>query len=113
MYRIFIAIACAVAVIPLAAQELAGSRPNIVFVLADDMGYGDARCFGGETSKIPTPHLDKLAAEGMRFTNALTTGSICVPSRAGIMSGTYAFRNQQGGDLGQCLLQCRVRLVRN
>jgi arylsulfatase A-like enzyme len=76
----------------LAAQELSGSRPNIVFVLADDMGYGDARCFGGDSSKIPTPHLDKLAAEGMRFTSALTTGSICVPSRTGIMSGTYAFR---------------------
>jgi arylsulfatase A-like enzyme len=95
MHRIFIAIAClAVSIASLTAEELAGSRPNIVFVLADDMGYGDARCFGGATSKIPTPHLDKLAAEGMRFTSALTTGSICVPSRAGIMSGTYAFRNR-------------------
>ena len=67
-------------------------KPNIVFVLADDLGYGDVKCFGGKRCRIATPHFDRLAAEGMRFTDAHAIGSVCVPSRIGIMTGRYAWR---------------------
>ncbi|MCW1887763.1 arylsulfatase [Luteolibacter flavescens] len=64
--------------------------PNIVFILADDMGYGDPRHAGG---KAPTPHIDRLAAEGMRFTDAHTSSSVCTPTRYGLMTGRYNWRS--------------------
>jgi arylsulfatase A len=67
-------------------------RPNIVFVLADDLGYGDVKCFGGKRCRIRTPNFDRLAADGMRFTDAHAIASVCVPSRIGIMTGRYAWR---------------------
>ncbi len=67
-------------------------QPNIIFILADDLGYGDVKSFGGELSKIPTPNFDRLANEGMRFTHALSYASVCVPSRISIMTGRYPFR---------------------
>ena len=66
--------------------------PNIVFVLADDLGFGDIKSFGGERCQIETPHFDRLAKEGMRFTHAYAIASVCVPSRVGVMTGRYAFR---------------------
>lgn len=69
----------------------AGAQPNIVFILADDMGYGDPRCFNPQ-SKIATPHIDRLAAEGMRFTDAHAPGSYCIPSRYGLLTGRYPLR---------------------
>ena len=68
------------------------SPPNIVFILADDLGYGDIEAFGGDKCNIDTPHFDRLCAEGMKFTNAHVTDSVCVPSRTSIMTGRYAFR---------------------
>ena len=68
------------------------SRPNIVFILADDLGYGDIEAFGGDRCNIDTPHFDRICAEGMKFTNAHVTDSVCVPSRTSIMTGRYAFR---------------------
>src|ERR1043165_1943535 len=68
------------------------SKPNIVFILADDMGYGDPHCFNAE-SKIPTPNIDRLAGDGMRFTDAHAPGAVCVPSRYGLLTGRYPFRN--------------------
>lgn len=68
--------------------------PNIVLILADDMGYGDLKCFNTE-SKIPTPNIDKLAAEGMRFTDAHAPGTTCTPSRNGLLTGRYPFRNNR------------------
>ena len=68
------------------------SKPNIVFILADDMGYGDPHCFNAD-SKIPTPNIDRLAGEGMRFTDAHAPGAVCVPSRYGLLTGRYPFRN--------------------
>ena len=65
--------------------------PNIVIILADDMGYGDAGCFNPQ-SKIPTPNLDRLAQEGLRFTDAHAPGPLCVPSRYGLVTGRYPFR---------------------
>lgn len=78
-------------------------RPNIVFILADDLGYGDVKAFGGDRCKIDTPHFDRLCADGMKFTNAHVTDSVCVPSRTSIMTGRYAFRfgkAEQGGPWG-------------
>jgi arylsulfatase A-like enzyme len=66
-------------------------RPNIIFILADDMGYGDPGCYN-PASAIPTPNIDRLAAEGIRFTNAHAPGSWCVPSRYGLLTGQYPLR---------------------
>lgn len=65
-------------------------KPNFVFILADDMGYGDVSHAGG---KIPTPFLDQLRAEGMRFTDAHTTSSVCTPTRYGLLTGRYNWRS--------------------
>lgn len=67
------------------------NKPNIVYILADDMGYGD---MGGNNpaSKIPTPNLDRLAAQGMRFTDAHAPSSVCTPSRYAILTGRYCWR---------------------
>lgn len=67
------------------------THPNIVIILVDDMGYGDPGCYNAE-SKIPTPHMDSLAREGMRFTDAHSAGPLCHMSRYGLMTGRYPFR---------------------
>ena len=59
-------------------------RPNIVLILADDLGYGDLGCYGQKT--IQTPHIDRLAAEGMRFTDHYAGCTVCAPSRCSLMS---------------------------
>ncbi|MBT3383209.1 MAG: arylsulfatase [Prolixibacteraceae bacterium] len=68
-------------------------RPNIVYLLADDMGIGDLGCYNPE-SKIPTPAMDALAKDGMMFTDAHTNSAVCTPTRYGILTGTYAFRTR-------------------
>ncbi len=65
--------------------------PNIVFLLADDLGWGDPGC-NNPGSKVPTTNIDRLAREGMRFTNAYCPDSICTPSRYSLMTGRYSFR---------------------
>jgi arylsulfatase A-like enzyme len=81
----------------LAAHGAAASRhsppPNIVVILADDLGYGDIGCYNPQ-SKIPTPHLDRLAAEGVRFTDAHAPDAVCTPSRYGLLTGRYSFRSR-------------------
>lgn len=74
---------------------LAQERPNIVIIYADDMGYGDLNV-QNPNSKIPTPNLDQLAAEGMRFTDAHSSSAICSPSRYALLTGTYHWRRQFG-----------------
>ncbi|MFP6674581.1 MAG: sulfatase-like hydrolase/transferase, partial [Pirellulaceae bacterium] len=69
----------------------AADKPNIVVILVDDMGYGDAECYNPE-SKIPTPNIDSLAAAGMRFTDAHAAGALCHPSRYGLLTGQHPFR---------------------
>lgn len=78
----------------LAAASIATAAPppNILIILVDDMGWGDPLCFNAE-SKIATPHLDKLAAEGMMFTDAHAGASICVPSRYTLLTGRMPYRN--------------------
>ena len=68
------------------------SKPNIVFILADDLGYGDISSFN-ENSKIQTPFIDKLAAGGVKFTDAHTSSSVCTPTRYGILTGRYNWRS--------------------
>ena len=79
--------------IPARAAAPDSPHPNIVFILADDLGYGDPHCFNPQ-SKIATPNMDRLAGEGMRFTDAHAPGSVCHPSRYGLMTGRYPFRIQ-------------------
>lgn len=85
----------------------AATKPNIVFILADDLGYGDVACYNAE-SKIPTPNLDQLAVDGMRFTDAHSPSTVCTPTRYSIMTGQMAFRlNYPGvftGVGGPCLI---------
>ena len=69
------------------------TRPNIVYVMADDMGSGDVKCFGGDRCLIDTPNMDALARAGMRFTDAHSVAAVCVPSRVAIMTGRYAWRS--------------------
>lgn len=73
------------------ASDACCATPNVVIVLVDDMGYGDPGCYN-EASKIPTPHIDSLAQEGMRFTDAHAAGPLCHLSRYGLMTGRYPFR---------------------
>lgn len=72
-------------------------RPNIVVILADDIGYGDLGCYGA--TKIKTPNLDKLATQGMRFTDAHSPASVCTPTRYAMLTGQYAFRHKPGSGI--------------
>jgi len=72
----------------------ADTKPNIVYIICDDLGYGDIHCLAPKTSKIPTPHADKLASQGMIFTDAHSGSSVCTPTRYGIMTGRYSWRTR-------------------
>lgn len=72
----------------------ASSKPNILIILADDMGYGDLQCYNPEHGKILTPSMDRLAAEGMRFSDAHSSSSVCSPSRYSLMTGRYHWRTR-------------------
>jgi len=71
-------------------SSTAASPPNIIYILCDDLGYGDIQCMSPQTSRSPTPHADRLAAEGMTFTDAHSGSSVCTPTRYGIMTGRYS-----------------------
>ena len=75
----------------LCTSALGAENPNIIFIFADDMGVGDVSHGGG---KAATPHLDRMAKEGLRFTDAHTTSSVCTPSRYGLLTGRYAWRTR-------------------
>lgn len=74
--------------------------PNIVYLMADDLGIGDVKCYGGDRCRIATPAFDSLARDGMRFTDAHATASVCVPSRIAIMTGRYAWRFAKPSESG-------------
>jgi arylsulfatase A-like enzyme len=76
------------------AFTAAPEKPNIIYILCDDLGYGDIKCLGGERSKIATPNLDRLAAGGMIFTEAHSSSAVCSPTRYGILTGRYNWRTQ-------------------
>ena len=77
-----------------AVETRAGQqRPNVVFIMADDMGYGDLTCLNPD-SRIPTPHMDRLAREGMIFTDAHSGSAVCTPTRYGVLTGRYCWRTR-------------------
>ena len=75
------------------SQEEKSPKPNIVYILADDLGYGDVSAYNPE-SKIKTPNIDHIAATGMRFTDAHSPSSVCTPTRYGILTGRYCWRSR-------------------
>ena len=79
----------------LCGQAIAAARANILILYADDMGYGDLGA-NNPASKIPTPHLDRLAAEGMRFTDAHSSSGVCTPSRYAMLTGRHHWRDFHG-----------------
>ena len=92
----------------------APAKPNIVLILADDLGYGDLGCYGA--TKIKTPNLDRLAAEGLRFTQGYAPSSTCTPSRFSLLTGEYAWRQKDrknsilDGDAPLCIEPGRLTL---
>jgi len=82
--------------VALSAAEGHPGSPNILLILADDLGYGDVSCYN-DRAKVPTPNLDRLAREGMRFTDAHSPCTVCTPTRYSLMTGQMAFRVPNGG----------------
>ena len=76
----------------LTSQLLNANQPNIIYIICDDLGYGDIHCLAPKTSKIQTPHADQLASQGMIFTDAHSGSSVCTPTRYGVMTGRYSWR---------------------
>ena len=74
-------------------QAASGDRPNIVFIMADDMGYGDLGCYN-KKSKVPTPNMDRLARQGIRLTDAHSPSAVCTPTRYGVLTGRYSWRTR-------------------
>ena len=73
----------------------AAERPNVIVIMADDLGYGDVSCYGAKT--VETPAIDRLARVGVRFTSGYCTASTCTPTRFSLLTGTYAFRQKNTG----------------
>jgi arylsulfatase A-like enzyme len=82
-------------IFPVNGQIVSTHKPNIVLIYTDDLGYGDVGCYG--TSAIPTPNIDRLAKEGVRFTNVHATSATCTPSRFSLLTGKYAWRKEGTG----------------
>lgn len=80
------------------AETVSGSKPNMIFVLADDLGYGDLGCYG--QTKIKTPRLDQMAKEGMRFTQFYAGNTVCAPSRSVLMTGQHMGHTHVRGNAG-------------
>ena len=85
--------------LPLLPGTAIGARPNIIFVMVDDMGYGDLGCYGGTV--IPTPHLDRMAAAGLRFTQCYAGSTVCAPSRSVLMTGQHTGHTTVRGNFGK------------
>ena len=78
-----------------AATPAIAETPNVIVIMADDLGYGDVSCYGATALK--TPHIDQLADEGIRFTSGYCSASTCTPTRYSMLTGTYAFRGERTG----------------
>lgn len=100
MKKYFLVIVLAISLSSCLDKRKTQTKPNIIYVLADDLGYGDITAFNKD-SKIPTPNIDKMAAEGMKFTDAHTSSAVCTPTRYGILTGRYNWRSRlKAGVLG-------------
>lgn len=98
MYRFDLSLVCLILISFFATSLSASELPNIVYILCDDLGYGDVQCLNTEHGKIKTPSADRLATEGMVFTDAHSGSSVCTPTRYGLLTGRYSWRTklQQG-----------------
>ncbi len=76
----------------LAGTVCAADKPNVIVIMADDLGYGDVGCYGAKPENIATPRIDQLAAEGLQFTSGYCSAATCTPTRYSLLTGTYAFR---------------------
>src|SRR5678815_5428418 len=81
----------------MATPAFAQTRPNIILIYTDDLGYGDVSCYGA--TALSTPNVDRLAREGLRFTDAHSAAATCTPSRYALLTGEYAFRKSGTGVL--------------
>ena len=79
------------------AQAAKTVKPNIIVIMADDLGYGDIGCYGAKPENLKTPNIDKLAANGLQFTNGYCSASTCTPTRFSFLTGKYAFRQNNTG----------------
>ena len=77
-----------------AGSALAAKSPNIFIYLADDLGYGSINSYGAPEHLLETPHLNKLAAQGVQFDNAYTPASVCTPTRYAMLTGEYSWRSR-------------------
>jgi arylsulfatase A len=101
MKALFVSALIVILAVNLQAAEKPNPPVNVVFILADDMGQADLGCYGGKI--IPTPNLDRLAAEGMRFTQHYAGGTVCGPSRSCLLTGQHTGRAFQRGNPGQAV----------
>ena len=85
------------AVFPALCQAAAAEKPNIIVIMADDLGYGDIGCYGAKPENLKTPNIAKLAAHGLQFTSGYCSASTCTPTRYSFLTGTYAFRGKNTG----------------
>ncbi len=94
----FLVAALAMLTVALAPHTAAGGprKPNLVFIMADDLGYGELGCYGQQ--KIRTPHIDRLAREGMRFTHYYAGSTVCAPSRSVLMTGRHTGHTRVRGN---------------
>ena len=85
------------------AEDVKGSKPNIIFILADDLGYNELGCYG--QTKIKTPNIDKIAAEGMMFTSHYSGSTVCAPSRCTLMTGLHTGHTHVRGNKGRPIVR--------
>ncbi len=93
--NLFISACCLTGVFAAGCSEKLPRKPNVVFIYADDIGYGDLQCYGA--TEVRTPNVDRLANEGIRFTNAYACASVSTPSRYGLLTGQYPWRRKDTG----------------
>lgn len=91
-----------------AIPAIALEQPNVVFIICDDLGYGDVQCLNPEHGKIKTPHVDQLASEGMIFTDAHSGSSVCTPTRYGLLTGRYSWRTKLQKGVVQGFSPCLI-----
>jgi len=94
-YKFSALLVCLLATLTHAVAQQSAKKPNIILIYTDDLGYGDLTCYG--TSVVPTPNIDQLAKNGVRYTNAHATSATCTPSRFSLLTGKYAWRKEGTG----------------
>jgi len=83
----------------LSREEAVTRLPNVIVLLTDDLGYNDTGCYGAKPEHLRTPQIDRLASQGIRFTDGHAASSVCTPSRYSLLTGQYAFRNKLGASI--------------